>query len=99
MITECKQHCTKNEVFHQGLIAIKTTRYLLHYLNYLNERMTLHNPQNADENILGRNYTRPSDILLFGDSSFNHNAIVQYIFHTKKFDVPITNIFTKVTKF
>ena len=81
MIRECKQHCTKNEVFHQGLIAIKTTRYLLHYLNYLNERMTLHNPQNADENILGRNYTRPSDILLFGDSSFNDAQNIMLLFN------------------
>ena len=49
-----------------------TTHYLLHCPNYLNERMTLwNNLQNIDENILDRNYSRLSEILLFGDSSFN----------------------------
>ena len=65
-----------------------TTHYLFHYPNYLNERMTLwNNLQNIDENILDRNYSRLSEILLFGDSSFNDakntsilNATIQYIY-------------------
>ena len=44
----------------------------LHCPNYLNKRMTLlNNLQNVEENILDRNYSRLSDILLFGNSSFN----------------------------
>ena len=75
-----------------------TTHYLLHCPNYLNERMTvLNNLQNVKENILDRNCSRLSEILLFGDSSFNDakntsilNTTIQYIFDTKKFDVPLT---------
>ena len=77
-----------------------TTHYLLHCPNYLNERMTLwNNVQNIDENILHRNYSRLSEILLFGDSSFNDakntsilNATIQNIYDTKRFDVPLTNL-------
>ena len=77
-----------------------TTHYLLHCPNYLNERMSLwNNLQNIDENILDRSYSRLSEILLFGDSSFNEakntsilNATIQYIYDTKRFDVPLTNL-------
>ena len=84
------------------------TRYLLHYFTYFNKIMTLNNPQNFEENILGRNYHRLSGILLVGDSSFNDakntgilNATVPYIFDTKAFDVPIINIwkFRKLQSF
>ena len=57
----------------------------------------LNNLQNVKENILDRNCSRLSEILLFGDSSFNDakntsilNTTIQYIFDTKKFDVPLT---------
>ena len=57
------------------------------------------NLQNIDENILDRSYSRLSEILLFGDSSFNDakntsilNATIQYIHDTKRFDVPLTNL-------
>ena len=53
----------------------------------------------VEENIIDRNYFRLSEILLFDDSSFNNaknisvlNATIQYIFDTKKFDVPLTNL-------
>ena len=59
----------------------------------------LTNLQNVEENILDRNYSRLSEILLFGDSSFNDakntsilNSTIQYIFDTKRFDVPLTNL-------
>ena len=75
------------------------TRYLLHCFNYLNKIMTLNNPQNFEENVLGRNYHQLSGTLLVGDSSFNDakntsilNAAVPYIFDTKTFDVPLINI-------
>ena len=42
-----------------------TTHYLLHYLCYLNERMTLlNNLQNVEENILDRSYSRLSEIVI-----------------------------------
>ena len=64
------------------------THYLLHCSNYLNGRMTLlPNLQNVEENILDRNYSRISEIHLYGDSSFNDvkntsilNSTIQYIF-------------------
>ena len=67
-----------------------TTHYLLHCPKI--ERMTLLNKlQNVEENILDRNYS--------GDSSFSNakttsilNATIQYMFDTKRFDVPLTNL-------
>ena len=61
--------------------------------------MTLNNPQNFEQNILGRNYHKLSGTLLVGDSSFNDakntsilNAAVSNIFDTKTFDVTLINI-------
>ena len=75
------------------------TRYLLHCFNYFNKIMTLNNPQNFEQNILGRNYHKLSGTLLVGDSSFNDakntsilNAAVSNIFDTKTFDVTLINI-------
>ena len=55
--------------------------------------------QNVEENILRRNYSRLSEIHLFGDSSFNNakntrilNATIQYTFDTKKNDVLLTKL-------
>ena len=55
--------------------------------------------QNVEENILCRNYSRLSEIHLFGDSSFNNakntsilNATIQYTFDTKKNDVLLTKL-------
>ena len=78
---------------------IKTTiHYLLYCPNYLNERMTLlNNLQNVEENILDRNCSRLSEVLLF---KFYHS--IQYIFDTKRFDVPLThliNLQKKLQKF
>ena len=57
------------------------TRYLLHLPNCLNERMTLNKPQNVEENIFDRNYPRLSQILLFGDSSFNNTKTKKLLFN------------------
>ena len=83
-----------------------TTHYLLHCSNYLNERMTLlTNLQNIEENILDRNDSWLSEILLFVDSLFNDaknaiilNSTIQYIFDTKRSDVHLTNLW-KLQKF
>ena len=57
----------------------------------------LTNLQNIEENILDRNDSWLSEILLFGDSLFNDaknasilNSTIQYIFDTKRFDVPLS---------
>ena len=60
----------------------------------------LTNLQNVEGNIVeGNIVVRLSEILLFGDSLFNDanntsilNPTIQYIFDTKRFDVPLTNI-------
>ena len=91
---------TLNLICSCGENTETTTHYLLHSYNYLNERMTLlTNLKNVKEKILERNYSRLSEILLFSDSSFNDakktsilNSTIQYIFDTKRFDVPLTNL-------
>ena len=91
---------TLNPICSCGENIETTTHYLLHCSNYLNERMTLlANLQNIEENIFDRHNSRLSEIILFGDSSFNYaknisilNSTIQYIFDTKRFDVPLTNL-------
>ena len=63
----------------------------------------LNNLQNVEENILDRNYSQLSEILLFGDPAFNDaknilNPTIQYIFNARRFDVPLTNLW-KLQKF
>ena len=77
-----------------------TSHYLLNCFNHLNERITLlTNLQNVEENILNINNSRLSEILLFGNSSFNNakntsilSSTIQYIFDTERFDVPLSNL-------
>ena len=64
----------------------------------------LNNLHHVEEIIFDRNYSRLSEILLFSDSSFNDakdtsilNSTIQYIFDTKRFDVPSDKLM-KVTK-
>ena len=59
----------------------------------------LTNLQHVEENILDRNCSRLSKVVLFGDSSFKNakntnilNPTIQYIFDTKRFDVALTNL-------
>ena len=76
-----------------------TNHYLLHFPNYLNEKMTLWNNLQIEEHVLDRNYSRLSGILLFGDSSLKDakntsilNATIQCIFDTKRSGVPLINL-------
>ena len=97
---------TSNPFYSCGENIETINQYLLHCPNSLNVRMTLlNNFQNVEENILDRNYSRLSEILLFGDCSFNDakntsvlNATIQYIFDTKRFDAPLANL-SKLQKF
>ena len=59
----------------------------------------LTNLQNIEGNIFHRNYSRISETLLYGDSSFNDgkntsiiNSTIQNVFHTKRFDATLTNL-------
>ena len=58
----------------------------------------LTNLQSVEENILDINYSRLSEILLFGESSYNDtknasilNSIILYMFDTERLYVPLTN--------
>ena len=91
---------TLNPICSCGENTETTVHYLLPCSSYLNERMTLlTNVQNIEENILDRNCSPISEMLLYGDSSFNDskntsilNLTIQYIFDTKRFDVPLKNL-------
>ena len=74
-----------------------TIHYLLHCLNFSNERLTLFNKlQSTDGNILSKEDFRISKALLFGDDSFNDvknssvlTSSIEYTLSTKRFDVPL----------
>ena len=74
-----------------------TIHYLLHCLNFSNERLTLFNKlQSTDGNILSKDDFRISKALLFGDDSFNDvknssvlTSSIEYTLSTKRFDVPL----------
>ena len=71
--------------------------YLLHCPDFSNERLTLFNKlQSIYENILSKDESKISKVLLFGDDSFNDvknasvfTASIEYIHSTKRFDVPL----------
>ena len=80
--------------------GIETTiHYLLHCLNYLDERRTLlEKLQSIGKNVHDKNDSQISELLLFGISLNNDasnacilNAIIEYMLATKRFDVPLTN--------
>ena len=91
---------TLNPICSCGENIETATHYLLHCSSYLNERMTLlTNLQNVEEDILDRNNSQLSEILLFGDASFNNakntsilNSTIHYIYDNKRFDVPLTSL-------
>ena len=76
-----------------------TVHYLLHCQIFSDERSTLFNSiRSIDEKFLSGSDPKISDTLLFGISSFNDtkntsilNTTIDYIFSTKRFDVPLTN--------
>ena len=71
-----------------------TIQYLLHCPNFPNERLTLFNK--IDDNILSKDNSNISKVLLFDDDSFNGvknifvlTASVEYILLRKRFEVPL----------
>ena len=70
---------------------------LLHCPDFSNERLTLFNKlQSIDENILRKNDSKISKVLVFGDDSFNEvkntsvlTASIEYILSGKRFDVSL----------
>ena len=73
--------------------------YLLHCPIFSGERsIFFNNIRSIDENVLSGSDSRISETLLCGISSFNDtknlsilNTTIDYIFSTKRFDVPLTN--------
>ena len=78
-----------------------TTHYLLHCPLFSDERLILiNNIWNMDNNILNLNDSRFSEVLLFGNSSFNNtkntfilNTTIEYIVSSKRFEVPLFDSF------
>ena len=76
-----------------------TVYYLLHSPIFSDEgSIFLNNIRSIDENVLNGSGSRISETLLTGFSSFNDtkttsilNTTLDYIFSTKRFDVPLTN--------
>ena len=85
---------------------VATTTYcLLHYPFFSDERLIfINNIRNIDSNISNLNDSRFSEVLLFGNSSFNStknlfcniyfeisilNTAIEYIASSKRFDVPL----------
>ena len=74
-----------------------TTHYLLHCSLFSDESLILIiNTQNTDNNILNLNDSRLSEVLLFGNSSFNNtkntftlNTTIEYITSLKRLEVPL----------
>ena len=87
---------TLNPICSCGTVEI-TIHYLLHCPNFSNERLTLFSKlQSIDANILSKDDSSISKLLLYGDHSFNDEkntsiltASIEYILSTKCFDVPL----------
>ena len=87
---------TLNPIFSCGTVEI-TIHYFLHCPNFSNERLTLFSKlQSIDENILSKDDSNISEVLLFGENSFNDikntsvlTASIEYILSTKRFDVSL----------
>ena len=75
----------------------KTIHPLRYCPNFSNERLTLFNKlQSINDNILSKDHSNISNVLLFGDHSFNDvkntsflTASIEYIISTKRFNVPL----------
>ena len=87
---------TLNSIGNCGTVET-TIHYLLLCPHFSNERLTLFNKlQSIDENILSKDESNISKVLLFGDNSFNDTkntsvltTSVEYIISTKRFDAPL----------
>ena len=90
-----------NSICNCGTDVETTTHYLLHCPLFSDERLILiNNIRNIDNNILNLNDSRFSDVLLFGNSSFNNskntfiiNTTIEYIASSKRFEVPLLTLF------
>ena len=86
-----------NPIFNCWTDIEITTHYLLHCPLFSDERLILiNNIRNIDNNILNLNDSRFSEVLLFGNSSFNNtknisilNTTIEYIVSSKRFEVPL----------
>ena len=86
-----------NPICSCGTDVETTTHYLLHCSLFSDERLILiSNIRNIDNNILNLNDSRFSEVLLFGNSSFNNtkytsilNTAIEYIVPSKRFEVSL----------
>ena len=87
---------TLNPICNCGSVQT-TVYYLLYCPNIWNERLTFFNKlQSIDANILIKDDSNISKLLLYGDHSFNDEkntsiltASIEYIISTKRFDAPL----------
>ena len=78
-------------------LSITTIHYLLHCTNFSSERLTVfNNLQHSDENILSKDDSNISEVLLLCDHLFNYvkntsvlTALVEYIISTKRIDASL----------
>ena len=87
---------TSNPICNCGTVET-TVHYLLHCPNFSNERLTFfYKLQSIDANIVSKDNSNISKLLLYGDHSFNDEkntsiltASIEYIISTKRFDAPL----------
>ena len=90
-----------NPICNCGTDVETTTHYLHHCPLFSDERLILiNNIRNIVSNILNLNDSRFSEVLLFGNSSFNNskntfitNTAIEYIVSSKRFEVPLFDSF------
>ena len=90
-----------NPICNCGTDVETTTHYLLHCPLFSDERLILiNNIRNIDNNIVNLSDSRFSEVLLFGNSSFNNskntfilNTTIEYIVSSKRFEVPLFDSF------
>ena len=86
---------TLSSICNCGIVET-TVHYLLHCPNFSNERLTFFDKlQSIDANILSKDDSNISKLLLYGDHSFNDKkntsiltALIEYIISTKRFNAP-----------
>ena len=75
VLTHLQSHKSKHifEIHYILFATVETTiHYLLHCANFWNEKLTLFNKrQSIDENILSKDGSNISKVLIFGDHTFN----------------------------
>ena len=79
-----------------------TVHYLLHCPNFSNEKLIFFSKlQSIDANILSKDDSNISKVLLYGNHSFNDEkntsiltASIEYIISTKRFDAPLISKLT-----